>query len=68
MEIRLQFGPDAKSQVSAEYDDAGNINGLSAIVLSTQHDPDISQEELKIEVLEKIIKPIVRNDLAPRYQ
>ena len=57
--------PDAKSQVSAEYDDAGNINGLSAIVLSTQHDPDISQEELKIEVLEKIIKPIVRNDWLP---
>ena len=57
--------PDAKSQVSAEYDDAGNINGLSAIVLSTQHDPDISQEELKIEVLEKIIKTIVRNDWLP---
>ena len=57
--------PDAKSQVSAEYDDAGNIIGLSAIVLSTQHDPDISQDELKIKVLEKIIKPIVRNDWLP---
>ena len=57
--------PDAKSQVSAEYDDAGNIIGLSAIVLSTQHDPDISQDELKIKVLEKIIKPIVRDDWLP---
>ena len=38
--------PDAKSQVSLIYSDDGkNIEGVSAIVLSTQHDPDISQED-----------------------
>jgi S-adenosylmethionine synthetase len=52
--------PDAKSQVSVIYDDNGKtIKGLSAIVLSTQHDEDISQEEIKSEVMDKIIKPIV---------
>ena len=52
--------PDAKSQVSVIYDDNGKtIKGLSAIVLSTQHDENISQEEIKSEVMSKIIKPIV---------
>ena len=52
--------PDAKSQVSVIYDDNGKtIKGLSAIVLSTQHDEGISQEEIKSEVMHKIIKPIV---------
>ena len=52
--------PDAKSQVSVIYSDNGKkIEGLSAIVLSTQHDQDVSQEEIKSEVMSKIIKPIV---------
>jgi len=56
--------PDAKSQVSLIYSDDGkNIEGVSAIVLSTQHDPDISQEDLKKEVLEKIITPVIPEQL-----
>ena len=56
--------PDAKSQVSLTYSDDGkNIEGISAIVLSTQHDPDISQEDLKKEVLEKIITPVIPEEL-----
>jgi S-adenosylmethionine synthetase len=52
--------PDAKSQVSVIYSDDGKtIEGLSAVVLSTQHDEDVSQEEIKAEVMDKIIKPIV---------
>ena len=52
--------PDAKSQVSVIYSDNGKtIEGLSAVVLSTQHDEDVTQEEIKSEVMEKIIKPIV---------
>ena len=52
--------PDAKSQVSAIYSDDGKtIEGLSAIVLSTQHDEDITQDEIKEGVMENIIKPIV---------
>ena len=56
--------PEAKSQVSLIYSDDGkNIEGVSAIVLSTQHDPDISQEDLKKEVLEKIITPVIPEEL-----
>ena len=52
--------PDAKSQVSVEYSDNGKtIKGLSAIVLSTQHDEDVSQKEIKNQVFEHIIKPVV---------
>ena len=52
--------PDAKSQVSVIYSDNGKkIEGLSAIVLSTQHDDDVSQEEIKSEVMSKIIQPVV---------
>ncbi len=55
--------PDAKSQVSAIYSDDGKtIEGLSAIVLSTQHDEDVSQDEIKEGVMENIIKPIVPQD------
>ena len=56
--------PDAKSQVSLIYSNDGkNIEGVSAIVLSTQHDPSISQEDLKKEVLEKIITPVIPEEL-----
>ena len=55
--------PDAKSQVSVIYSDDGKtIEGLSAVVLSTQHDEDVSQEEIKSEVMEKIIKPVVPDE------
>ena len=55
--------PDAKSQVSVQYGDNGKtIKGLSAIVLSTQHDEDISHQEIKDQVFEHIIKPVVPTD------
>jgi len=55
--------PDAKSQVSVEYGDNGKtIKGLSAIVLSTQHDENISHEEIKDQVFNHIIKPVVPNN------
>jgi len=52
--------PDAKSQVSVAYGDNGKmIKGLSAIVLSTQHDEDISQKEIKDKVYKHIIEPVI---------
>ena len=52
--------PDAKSQVSVVYkDDRKTVDYVSAIVLSTQHDEDIPQEEIKAKVREKIINPII---------
>jgi S-adenosylmethionine synthetase len=55
--------PDAKSQVSVVYDEGSKvIEGISAIVLSTQHDEGISQADLKEAVMEEIIKPIVPSE------
>lgn len=55
--------PDAKSQVSVVYDERGKvIQGISAIVLSTQHDEGISQADLKEAVMEEIIKPIIPSE------
>jgi len=55
--------PDAKSQVSVAYGDNGKtIKGLSAIVLSTQHDEGITHKEIYDEVFKHIITPIVPSD------
>ena len=52
--------PDAKSQVTLRYNDIGNsIEGIDAVVLSTQHDPDIKQKDLIEAVREHIIKPVL---------
>ena len=56
----LQFlRPDAKSQVTFRYDDAGNPQGVEAVVISTQHDPDITLKDLQEAVMEEIIKPVL---------
>ena len=48
--------PDAKSQITFVYEDNKPVS-INAVVLSTQHDPDISQNDLKEAVMEHIIKP-----------
>jgi S-adenosylmethionine synthetase len=50
--------PDAKSQVTFRYVD-GKPVGINAVVLSTQHDPGISQSDLQEAVMEQIIKPVL---------
>ena len=56
---RLPFlRPDAKSQVSVHYVD-GEAVGIDTVVLSTQHDPDVSHERLSEAVIEEIVKPVI---------
>ena len=50
--------PDAKSQVTCRYED-GKVVGLDAVVLSTQHDPDVKQPDLQEAVMELIIKHVL---------
>ena len=50
--------PDAKSQVSCRYVD-GKVTGLDAVVLSTQHGPEVKQEDLREAVMELIIKHVL---------
>jgi S-adenosylmethionine synthetase len=58
--------PDAKSQVTFRYHQDGTVQGIDAVVLSTQHDPDIALKDLQEAVMEEIIKPILpANWLTP---
>jgi len=50
--------PDAKSQVTLRYQDDKPV-GIDAVVLSTQHDPDVSLSDLREGVMENILKPIL---------
>jgi S-adenosylmethionine synthetase len=53
--------PDAKSQLTFRYEDDKPV-GIDAVVLSTQHTPDISQKDLKEAVIEEIIKPVLPSE------
>ncbi|HJP04819.1 MAG: methionine adenosyltransferase [Chromatiales bacterium] len=53
--------PDAKSQVTLVYENDKPVS-IDAVVLSTQHDPDVSNEDLREGVMELIIKPILPTD------
>jgi S-adenosylmethionine synthetase len=55
--------PDAKSQVSVEYVD-GKPKRIDAVVLSTQHDDDVSTEQLRADVKKYIIDPIVGGNMV----
>ena len=57
--------PDAKSQVTLRYRD-GKIVGADAIVLSTQHSPDIDQTHIHEAVMENIIMPIIPGEWITR--
>src|SRR5689334_18221667 len=50
--------PDAKSQVTLRYEDDRPV-GLEAVVLSTQHSPDVSTKALRESVIEEILKPVL---------
>jgi S-adenosylmethionine synthetase len=52
--------PDAKSQVTVEYVDKKPAR-VEAVVISTQHSPDVDYEDLKEGIMEEIIKPIIPN-------
>ena len=51
--------PDGKTQVSVEYDEEGRPERLEAIVVSTQHDPDVTQEQIHEDIRKYVIDPIV---------
>jgi S-adenosylmethionine synthetase len=55
--------PDAKSQVTIEYDDNKKPLRVDAIVVSTQHDADASQQKIKNDVIEQVVKSVIPSEL-----
>ena len=55
--------PDGKSQVSVEYDENGKPIRLEAVVLSTQHDPDVTQEQIHEDIKKYVFDPILPKEL-----
>jgi len=51
--------PDGKSQVSVEYDEAGKPVRLEAVVLSTQHDADVAQEQIHEDIKKYVFDPVL---------
>ena len=51
--------PDGKSQVTVEYDGEGKVLRCPAIVVSTQHSPEISVEDLREAIVETVVKPVI---------
>ena len=57
--------PDAKSQVSVEYRD-GKPARVAAVVISTQHDPDVSHAEIEKTLIEKVVKKVIPKKLLDK--
>ena len=51
--------PDSKSQVTVEYDENDQPVRVDTVVISTQHDPEVSNEQIHQDVIEKVIKEVI---------
>ncbi len=55
--------PDGKTQVTVEYDETGKPVRVDTVVLSTQHDPDVTLEEIRRDMIDLVIKPTIPKEL-----
>ena len=55
--------PDAKAEVTVEYDDNDQPVRIDTVVLSTQHDPEVSLEQIQADVKEQVVKAVIPNEL-----
>jgi S-adenosylmethionine synthetase len=55
--------PDGKSQVTIEFDDDNRVKRVDTIVVSTQHSADVTLEQIRKDVIEHVVKPVIPADL-----
>lgn len=58
--------PDGKTQVSVEYDEAGKPARLEAVVLSTQHDENVTQEQIHADIKKYVFEPILPKEMLDK--
>jgi S-adenosylmethionine synthetase len=58
--------PDAKSQVTIEYDDSKNPKRVHTVVLSTQHDPSVPQKQIREDVIEHVVRSVIPANLLDK--
>jgi S-adenosylmethionine synthetase len=63
LELMPYLRPDAKAQVTVAYDDAGKITGITTIVISTQHDPGVSQEQIAEDIKKHVVPAVIPADM-----
>lgn len=51
--------PDAKAEVTVEYDDEGKPMRVDTVVLSTQHDPDVTLDQIRQDVIDQVVKEVI---------
>ncbi|MEH6942722.1 methionine adenosyltransferase [Bacillus sp. JJ722] len=62
-EVLAYLRPDGKTQVTVEYDENNKPVRIDTIVISTQHDPDITLEQIQADIKEFVINPVVPTEL-----
>lgn len=63
LELMPYLRPDAKAQVTVAYNDAGNIEGINTIVISTQHDPGVTQEQIAADIKKHVIPAVIPSEM-----
>lgn len=59
--------PDGKSQVTVEYDEEGKPSRLDAVVLSTQHDPDVTQEQIHEDIRRYVFDAVLPQEMIDEH-
>ena len=59
----LYLRPDGKSQVTVEYDENDKPVRIEAVVLSTQHDPDVTQEQIHEDIKKYVFEPVLPSEM-----